>query len=600
MSDVRPRLTEIILGKKQSRDMLIPANFGTGNEQQTIDIAKGLVANAPIPGPHVGMLQEKAANQDFSHNASDFGTLTWDSQRNEVTLDPVLCQIAGIESSMLGARLKDFLALVTEESRGVLADKLRRSLQTGKDLECACTIGSDPANAKEVRILGKTLPDANGRPASIVCAVQPKVALAPPHKKNHSPKAKAAHDLKNPLNAIRGYAQMLRKDPLTERQEDCLGKVENHCNAMLSTIESELGEQVPDTSASAGFSPFQMINDLAEMFTASHPLENVALTWTMQKINGLICTDQVKLRRILVNLVDNAIKNTQTGEIVVAGSIKDGNTFQVKVTDTGCGIPAEVMPRIFEPFFRLEQTGGHVGAGLGLAICRDLTKQLDGTIEADSEPGQGSEFTLTVPVSMVEDRRERDSRERPPSMVLIGDSSFHNRCISETLNQQGKSIVRFEALDDCETDLDAQLVMLDCSTNAAEGIAAISRVRARLPGCAIVAISDSLDGACADQLLGAGADTLLIKPFLARELIATIESAVQQATHRQPTSEVVIPSQMANSLTNAAARADTDGLTTLIDELESIDHSLAGELKEMNQKFDYDGLLNTVASKRSD
>ncbi len=600
MSDVRPRLTEIILGKDLSRNMLIPADFGTGTEQQIIDIAKGLVANTPLPGGHVGMLPEHSANQDFSHNASDFGTLTWDSRLNEVTLDPVLCQIAGIESSMLGARLKDFLALVAEESRGVLAEKLRRSLQTGKDLEHACRIGQNPSGATEVRILGKTLSDSQGRPALIVCAVQPKTPLPPPLKKNQSPKAKAAHDLKAPLNAIRGYAQMLRKDPLTERQQDCLEKVEMHCNSMLSTIDSELGEKTADTTASSGFSPYQLISNVAEMFNASHPLDNVALTWTMQNTKSLVCTDQVKLRRILVNLVDNAIKNTHNGQITVAGTIVEQTHLEIKVSDTGCGIPADVMHRIFEPFFRLEQTGGPVGAGLGLAIVRDLTKQLEGTIEAASEPGQGSEFTLRLPVTVVKDRRQQGPQERPSTLVLIGDNSFHNQCIRETLNQQGKPFVHVPSLDDCGADLDAQLVMLDCSGKDNQGTQIISRVRRRLPECAIVAISDTLNSASAERLLSAGADTLLIKPFLARELIATIDSAEKRASHRQPTSKVVIPAQMANSLCQAATRANSERLTTLIDELGHIDHALARDMKEMNQQFDYDGLLNTVDRNRSD
>ncbi len=599
MSELRPRLTEIILGKKQSRNVLIPADFGTGNEQQTIDIAKGLVANAPLPGPYAGMLQEQAANQDFSHNATDFGTLTWDSRRNEVTLDPVLCQIAGIESPMIGARLKDFLSLVSESSRDTLADSFRRSLQTGKDLECACLIGSDPDNAREVRILGKTLPDASGRPTSIVCAVQPKVALGPPVRKNDSPMAKAAHDLKTPLNAIRGYAQMIRKDPLSERQQDCLRKVETHCQAMLSTIDSELGEETEADAGAAGFSPFEMVSDVAEMFNATQMLDNVTLSWSMQDNRQLVSTDAVKLRRILVNLVDNAIKNTQAGEIVIRGEIKPEGELILSVSDTGCGIPAEVMPRIFEPFFRLEQVGGQVGAGLGLAICRDLTKQLDGSISAESEPGQGSEFCLSVPVTVMEDRRQRPGPARQPAMVLVGDSSFHNRSINETLNHQGRSIRHFNELSECENSLEADLVMVDCSSNP-DAIRSISRVRARLPASAIIAITDTLNGASADHLLGAGADTLLIKPFLARELNATIDSALKQAQHRQPPKRVTLPAKMATSLSNAAARADVDGLTTLIDELEHIDQSLAGDLKEMTRNLDYEGLLNTVAGKRLD
>ncbi len=599
MSDPRPTLKEIFLGKKASRDVLIPANFGTGGEQQTIDIAKGLVANAPMPGPFAGMINETAANQDFSHDTKDFGTLTWDSQRNEITLDAVLCQIAGIDSPMMGARLKDFLALVSDSTRDQLADGLRRSLQTGRDLECTCSLGADPKTATEVRILGKTLPDAQGRPASVVCAVQPRVPMGRPTVRKDTPLAKACHDLRTPLNAIRGYSQMMQKDPLTERQRECLTKVETHCNAMLSTIDSELGETSEAEPAGTGFSAFELISDVAEMFNATGLPDSVSLSWKMQDNNCMVHTDRVKLRRILVNLVDNAIKHTQAGEIMITGELGADDQLSLSVTDTGCGIPAEVMPRVFEPFFRLEQVGGQVGAGLGLAICRDLTQQLEGSIEAESEPGQGSCFTVKVPVSVTENRRRQDTQGRTPSLLLIGDNSFHNRCISDTLAHQGQPVSRIENLSKAGDDLDAQLVMVDCSDNP-DAVSLVSEVRSRLPISAIVTICDSLDGVSADQLLTAGADTLLIKPFMARELTATIDSALKQAQHRTPPREVKIPANVAKSLGEAAERADVDGLESLIGELESIDQTLAGDLKEMTRKFDYDGLMDTVSGKRRD
>ncbi|MEM7708350.1 MAG: ATP-binding protein [Pseudomonadota bacterium] len=599
MSDPRPTLKEIFLGKKASRDVLIPANFGTGGEQQTIDIAKGLVANAPMPGPFAGMINETAANQDFSHDTKDFGTLTWDSQRNEITLDAVLCQIAGIDSPMMGARLKDFLALVSDSTRDQLADGLRRSLQTGRDLECTCYLGTDPQTATEVRILGKTLPDAQGRPASVVCAVQPRVPLGRPKVRNDTPLAKTCHDLRTPLNAIRGYSQMMQKDPLTERQRECLTKVETQCHAMLSTIDSELGETSEATPEGTGFSAFELISDVAEMFNATGLPDSVSLSWKMQDNNCMVHTDRVKLRRILVNLVDNAIKHTQAGEILITGELGTDEQLSLSVTDTGCGIPAEVMPRVFEPFFRLEQVGGQVGAGLGLAICRDLTQQLEGSIEAESEPGQGSCFTVKVPVSVTENRRRRDTQGRTPSLLLVGDNSFHNRCISDTLAHQGQPVSRIENLSKASDNLDAQLVMLDCSDNP-DAVSMVSEVRSRLPTSAIVTICDSLDGVSADQLLSAGADTLLIKPFMARELTATIDSALKQAQHRTPPREVRIPANVAKSLGEAAERADVDGLENLIGELETIDQALAGDLKEMTRKFDYDGLMDTVSGKRRD
>src|SRR5690606_39015721 len=117
------------------------------------------------------------------------------------------------------------------------------------------------------------------------------------------------------------------------------------------------------------------------------------------ELPDLVITDELKLKQILINLISNAIKFTREGMVSYGCNIKDKNTLVLYVKDTGMGIKAEYHQVIFDRFRQIEsgqQMNG--GSGLGLAIVKAYTKMLDGTIEVDSEPGKGAEFTITLPL----------------------------------------------------------------------------------------------------------------------------------------------------------------------------------------------------------
>ena len=111
--------------------------------------------------------------------------------------------------------------------------------------------------------------------------------------------------------------------------------------------------------------------------------------------------DEAKLKQVLVNLVDNAIKYSPDGGQVTIRLDQNGNGCLIEVADQGLGIPAEEQDRIFEKFYRLDpqQTKGVGGSGLGLYICRELVERMDGQLSVESEPGVGSRFQVALPTS---------------------------------------------------------------------------------------------------------------------------------------------------------------------------------------------------------
>jgi len=137
--------------------------------------------------------------------------------------------------------------------------------------------------------------------------------------------------------------------------------------------------------------------------------KDLILQWEFSDL-PVITNDRMKLKQILTNLINNAIKFTDHGRVTISAQmINLERTLEFKVADTGCGIPAELQPFIFDKFRQVDSTTtrNHSGAGLGLYIVRTFVELLDGTISVQSRVGEGSVFTVHLPVNM-EDMLDQD------------------------------------------------------------------------------------------------------------------------------------------------------------------------------------------------
>jgi signal transduction histidine kinase len=216
-----------------------------------------------------------------------------------------------------------------------------------------------------------------------------------------------SHELRTPLNAIAGYVDLLLaqvQGPLTDQQHEALERVKRSQHALLALINNILNFVQVD----AGRIEFNVIDvPAAEILSAVEPLvvpqlEARGLRYRFACNNGVrVRADAEKTQQILLNLVSNAIKFTEPGGEVALECDGDQRHVRFEVTDTGAGIPRDKQGAIFEPFVQLDRTlsSSHEGVGLGLAISRDLARQMDGKLEVTSERGKGSRFILTLPAS---------------------------------------------------------------------------------------------------------------------------------------------------------------------------------------------------------
>ena len=219
--------------------------------------------------------------------------------------------------------------------------------------------------------------------------------------------ATMSHELRTPLNAIIGYSDLLQAEvggTLTPQHKQHVGRIGGAARHLLGLIEGILNfarleagqEQVHLDSADAG----QLATDVVALVDPLARAKGLDLRLTVREAPFVIRTDPAKFRQILLNLLSNALKFTQQGAVLV--DLHRGEDSVVcSVTDTGIGISREDLEVIFEPFRQAGQVHTHraPGTGLGLSVSRQLARLLGGDLHAESTAGEGSTFTLRIPIA---------------------------------------------------------------------------------------------------------------------------------------------------------------------------------------------------------
>ena len=217
-----------------------------------------------------------------------------------------------------------------------------------------------------------------------------------------------SHELRTPINIIMNYAEVLTMGTFGEISADQMKgteKIRAQACHLLSLINGILEitkiESGTATLQSEFFSLREFLSDCQSDYLA--PMEKeLTLQWDYPTDLPLILCDRIRLKQILTNLVNNAIKFTDQGTVRISAQVNDeGDRFELRVADTGPGIPENLKERIFEKFHQVDNatTRNHSGAGLGLYIVKTFVDLLHGAIDVESELGKGSVFTVRLPVS---------------------------------------------------------------------------------------------------------------------------------------------------------------------------------------------------------
>lgn len=248
--------------------------------------------------------------------------------------------------------------------------------------------------------------------------------------------ANMSHELRTPLNAIIGYSQLLQEQSgsLTEQQNlDDLSRIESSGRHLLELINSILDlskVEAGKMNATPGqFSWYQLVDEVCGMVKPQIEEKGNRLVIDLEGKGLILETDRRMLKQILLNLLSNAAKFTDNGQITIKSrSIQRDSTkwLEVAVTDTGIGIAPEALSRIFEPFIQADSdtTRRFGGTGLGLSIVKSFADLLGGAIEVQTQPGEGSSFVVSIPMRFgphAADLDGEESQHQAPKILVIDD-----------------------------------------------------------------------------------------------------------------------------------------------------------------------------------
>jgi len=463
--------------------------------------------------------------------------------------------------------------------------------------------------------------------------------------------ANMSHELRTPLNAILGFSQLMHRDAhLNPSQQENLAIIMRSGEHLLTLINQVLDlskiEAGRLTLNPHNFDLYRLLDDLEDMFRLRARDKQLQLLFERApNLPQYVCTDEVKLRQILINLLNNAIKFTESGGVSVRVGMMQGRggtaqpqtsnlqtaenfshaQLQFEVEDTGIGIAAEEIDSLFEAF--VQAKSGRIspeGTGLGLAIARQFVQLLGGDITLSSTLGHGSLFKFYLQVSIVDfsDIPTQQATRRvmalepnqPRYRILIVDDRWENRqLLLKLLHPLGFELQQasngLEALDIWER-WQPHLIWMDMRMPVMDGYEATQRIKATIKGqaTAVIALTASTLEEERAVILSAGCDDFVRKPFREVDIFETIQkhlglSYIYDApTHSLPeqannsntltaSALATVPVELLTHLKQAATRIDMDKIDTLIDEIRCHHAFLAERLAILAADFKYDEIL---------
>ncbi|MFT7774948.1 response regulator [Roseateles sp.] len=358
--------------------------------------------------------------------------------------------------------------------------------------------------------------------------------------------ANMSHEIRTPMNAVLGMLRLLQKTPLDARQRDYAVKSEGAARGLLGLLNDVLDfSKIEAGRLSLDPHPTrldELLRDLSVILAANVDKRGLELLFDLDPgLPPIIVADALRLQQVLINLAGNAIKFTQTGEVVLritqAARTAGNIVLDFVVRDTGIGIPPEQQQRIFSGFSQAEASTARRfgGTGLGLAISRRLVRLMGGDIHVESTPGVGSRFSFTLSFPLPADENvpaPRLARETLKTLV-IDDHAEARRIIGALASSLGWQVRLAaggaEALD-LVADDPPEVVLLDWVMPGIDGWQAAVRLRQCLGPAPLILMITSHDRerlsqrSAAEQAL---LDGFLVKPVTA----ALLEQAVVAARH---------------------------------------------------------------------
>ncbi|WP_338849493.1 ATP-binding protein [Massilia sp. W12] len=428
--------------------------------------------------------------------------------------------------------------------------------------------------------------------------------------------ANMSHEIRTPLNAVLGYAQLLLRDPrlppelrnITEPIEKSGLHLLQLINDILDLSKIEAGRMQLDIQ---DFDLCQLLDELQTMFAVRCEQKNIA--WKMHvKLPRpfLVRGDCGKLRQILLNLLGNALKFTDSGQISLHAQLL-GETIRLEVADSGPGIAPEQQEMIFAPFQQTEAGSKKGGTGLGLAICARQLAMMGSALQLESHEGGGARFYFTLQLPRGQQHQAAAAQEaisgiwaRGLRALVVDDIEENRDVLSRVLQSMGFSVR--EACDgrqavEALSAFEADLVMLDIRMPVMDGVEALREIHQRYakpPLCIAITASAMLHEK--QSYLAAGFDDFIGKPFVFDDIQACLQTHLgprlsdlqQTSAHTDETPAAPLPSlpsALRQRLFHAIQAGWLNELETALQEMAALgqaEKTLAQRLHQHLEQYD--------------
>jgi signal transduction histidine kinase/DNA-binding response OmpR family regulator/HPt (histidine-containing phosphotransfer) domain-containing protein len=386
--------------------------------------------------------------------------------------------------------------------------------------------------------------------------------------------ARMSHEIRTPMNAVLGMTELLRHaTTLDERQRRYCDRISRSGTALLGLINDILDfSKIEAGKLELDIAPFslrEVIEDAAEILVEKAHDKGLELLLDIPPdVETAVCGDGQRLRQIIINLVGNAVKFTEHGEIKVAvrqtGADRTHSTFRIEVTDTGIGIKPENCATIFESFAQEDNstTRKYGGTGLGLAICKQLVELMGGQIGVTSTPGTGSTFFCTVVLANdhATARGMRPAILKRTRILLVDDNAMNREIVAGHLQSWGVQVTEAAsgalALDllGMVDDGNFDALVIDGQMPTMDGFALARTIRGRQGYADIpILMMSSMSGASATDDMSDSRMGWLSKPVRRTQLHASLASLMAS----QPVPEVAATGRLSGRLPVVAPAPQT-------------------------------------------
>jgi PAS domain S-box-containing protein len=443
--------------------------------------------------------------------------------------------------------------------------------------------------------------------------------------------ANMSHEIRTPMNAVLGYSQiLLRKKELDQDTKDSIRTIDTSGKNLLKLINEILDISKIEAGKAelniTGFDLNELIDNLSSMFELR--CQQKQLHWNVKGTSGRISVhgDESKLRQILVNLLGNAIKFTESGEVSFSITALEENQYRFDIIDTGNGIPVEVQDKIFEPFQQDEEGSKKGGTGLGLAISKKYLELMGADLILKSKLNEGAHFYFTLTLPPADEISYRKTKYRtvlhlvPECKIkaLVVDDILENReVLSKLLSHIGVEVIEAKnGKEGVEKTIEHRpdIVFMDMRMPVMRGEEAAKLIQEEFEQdqIKIVSITASAFDLRRQHFLDMGFHDYISKPFKEEQIFQSLEELLDaEFIYEDENSEAVktesledldvsgisLPEALINIMKNAAELYNVTELEKCIEEIISLDSETKGlptYLQGLLKNYDMDGILEVL------